>query len=121
VGDQEEVFMKSTMKLFAVVLVLMLAVAAFAANNSASLRLSSDATVAGTKLAAGEYKVTIDGTGPEVKVIFAQGGNVRATVSGTLTEEKTAPEYSSVVTNKTADGVKIAELRLAKNKAVVRF
>jgi len=114
--------MKSTMKLFAVVLVLILAVSAFAANNkAASVRLSNDATVAGTKLAAGDYKVTIDGTGPEVKVIFEQNGNVKATVTGTLSEEKVAPEYSSVVTNKTTDGVKIAELRLAKNKAVVKF
>jgi predicted lysophospholipase L1 biosynthesis ABC-type transport system permease subunit len=113
--------MKSTMKLFAVMLVLVLAVAAFAANKSASVRISNDATVAGTKLAAGDYKVTIDGTGPEVKVIFEQNGNVKATVTGTMTEEKTAPEYSSVITSKTADGNKIAELRLAKNKAVVKF
>jgi hypothetical protein len=112
--------MKSIVKMFAIALVLMLAVSAFA-GNTASVRLTTDATVAGTKLTAGEYKVTIDGTGPEVKVIFAQGKDVKATVSGTATEEKAAPEFSSVVTNKTADGVKIAEIRLAKNKSVVKF
>jgi type 1 fimbria pilin len=114
--------MKSTMKLSAVVLVVIFAIAAFAADlNSGTIRISNDAIVAGSKLAAGDYKVTIDGTGPEVKVIFAQNGNVKATVTGTLSEEKAAPEYSSVTTNKTTDGNKIAELRLAKKKAVVKF
>jgi flagellin-like hook-associated protein FlgL len=114
--------MKSTMKLSAVVLVVIFAIAAVAADlTSGIIRISNDATVAGTKLAAGDYKVTIDGTGPEVKVIFAQNGNVKATVKGSLSEEKTAPEYSSVTTNKTDDGNKIAELRLAKKKAVVKF
>jgi hypothetical protein len=114
--------MKSTMKLSAVVLVVIFAVAAFAADlNTGTIRISSDAVVAGSKLAAGDYKVTIDGTGPEVKVIFTQGGTVKATVSGTLADEKIAPEFSSVVTSKSADGNKIAELRLAKKKAVVKF
>jgi type 1 fimbria pilin len=114
--------MKSTMKFSAIVLLVIFAIAAVAADiNSGTIRISNDATVAGTKLVAGDYKVTIDGTGPEVKVIFAQNGTVKATVTGTASEEKAAPEYSSVLTNKTADGVKIAELRLAKKKTVVKF
>jgi hypothetical protein len=112
--------MKLMIRLFAVALVLCLAVSAFA-GNSATLRLSSDASVAGTKLAAGDYKVTIDGAGPDVKVTFEQAGKVKATVNGTYTAEKAAPEFSSVVTDKTNDGVKIAELRLARNKGVVKF
>ncbi len=114
--------MKLSVKIFAVVLVLSLGLAAFAADlATGNIRISNDATVAGTKLAAGDYKVTIDGKGPDVKVVFAQNGNVKATVTGTLTEDKTAAQFSSVITNKTADGVKIAELRLAKNNAVVKF
>jgi hypothetical protein len=112
--------MKSISKFAVLALVLTLAVSAFA-GNSASLRLANDTTVGNAKLAAGEYKVTIDGTGPEVKVIFAQGSQVKATVAGTYVEQKTAPEFSSVVTSNTADGVKVAELRLAKNKGYVKF
>jgi uncharacterized protein YfaP (DUF2135 family) len=112
--------MKSIMKLAVVALVVILAVSAFA-GNIGNLRLNNDTTVSGTKLAAGEYKVTVDGTGPEVKVIFAQDGKVKATVSGKLATEAAAPEYSSVVINKAGDKAAVTELRLAKMKGVVKF
>lgn len=112
--------MKSIMKLGVVALVLILAVSAFA-GNSASLRLTNDAIFNGTKLTAGDYKVTVDGNGPEVKVIFAQDGKVKATVSGTLAEGAVAPEFSSVITSKAAEGVTVSELRLAKMKSYVKF
>jgi len=112
--------MKSMVKLLVVVFVLILAVAAIAGDFS-HLRLSSDVTVAGTKLGAGEYNVKIDGAGPDVKVIFAQDGQVKATVNGTFQAEKTAPEYSSVTMQKTNDGQKVSELRLAKTKGYVKF
>ena len=112
--------MKSIMKLGVIALVLILAVSAFA-GNIGTLRLTSDSTVAGTKLNAGEYKVTVDGTGPEVKVIFAQDGKVKATVNGKLAAETAAPEYSSVVTAKSGDKVTVTELRLAKMKGSVKF
>jgi hypothetical protein len=112
--------MKSMLKVFAVALVCVLAVSAFA-GSSASLRLSNDVTVAGAKLPAGVYNVKIDGAGPDVKVIFEQSGQVKATVNGTISEEKTPSAYSSVTTEKTPDGLKVAELRLAKTKGVVKF
>lgn len=112
--------MKSIMKLAVVALVLMLTLTAFA-GNTGMLRLSSDSSINGTKLTAGEYKVTVDGSGPEVKVIFAQDGKVKATVNGTLAEDTVAPEFSSVVTSKADDGVKISELHVAKMKSFVKF
>ncbi len=112
--------MKSIMKVAVVTLVLTMAVLAFA-GNTGTLRLNYDSNFAGTKLTAGEYKVTVDGTGPEVKVIFAQDGKVKATVAGKLTEDKVAPEFSSVLTSKTSDGVKVNELHLAKMKGFVKF
>lgn len=112
--------MKSFIKVFAVVMVLMLAVAAIAGDFS-QLRISNDVTVAGTKLAAGQYNVKIDGTGPDVKVTFAQAGQVKATVNGTFQAQDTAPEYTSVVLEKTSDGQKVSELRLAKTKGFVKF
>jgi hypothetical protein len=112
--------MKSFMKVLAVVFVLILAVAAVAGDFS-DLRLSQDVTVGTTKLAAGEYKVKIDGSGPDVKVVFAQSGKVKATVDGTFQAEKTSQEYSSAVMEKTNDGQKLSELRLAKTKGFVKF
>ncbi len=112
--------MKSIMKLGVIALVLTLAVSAFA-GNIGSLRLNNDSTIGGAKLTAGEYKVTVDGTGPDVKVIFTQDGKVKATVNGKLAAETTAPEYSSVVTSKSGDKVTVTELRLAKMKGSVKF
>ena len=112
--------MKSLIKAVAVVLVLMMAVAVFAGDFS-HLRISKDVTVAGTKLAAGEYNVKIDGAGPDVKVVFAQAGQVKATVNGTFQAEKTASEYSSVTMETTNDGQRLSELRLAKTKGFVKF
>ncbi len=112
--------MKSFMKVAVVALVLTLALSAFA-GNSGTLRLNYDSDIAGTKVAAGEYKVTIDGTGPDVKVIFAQDGKVKATIAGKLNQENVAPEFSSVLTSKAGDSVKITELRLAKMKGFVKF
>lgn len=112
--------MKSFIKVFAVVMVLMLAVVAIAGDFS-HLRISNDVTVAGTKLAAGEYNVKIDGAGPDVKVIFQQAGQVKATVNGTFQAQDTASEYTAVVLEKTSDGQKVSELRLAKTKGFVKF
>ncbi|HEU5400913.1 MAG TPA: hypothetical protein VFU86_06125 [Terriglobales bacterium] len=112
--------MKSFMKLFVVAVVLMLGIAAVAGDFS-QIRISTDVTVAGTKLAAGDYKVKVDGTGPDVKVTFAQNGKVKATVNGTFQEEKKAQQYSSVTLEGTSDGQKLSELRLAKTKGYVKF
>lgn len=112
--------MKFAMKTAVIISILILAVAAFA-GNSANLRIPNDSNINGTKIAAGEYKVTVDGNGPDVKVIFAQDGKVKATVNGTMVEGQTAPEYSAVVTDKSGEGVKITELRLAKMKNTVKF
>jgi hypothetical protein len=115
-----EEIMKSVLKLGVIGLVLILAISALA-GNTGSLRLTNDSTVNGTKLAAGDYKITVDGNGPDVKVIFAQGKTVKATVNGTLAEGTVAPEFTSIVTSKTSDGLVINELHLAKMKGYVKF
>ena len=112
--------MKSILKLGVAALVLILTVSAFA-GNIGNLKLNNDATIGGTKVAAGDYKVTVDGTGPDVKVIFAQDGKVKATVPGKLAADSAAPEFSSVVTSKSGDKVTVTELRLSKMKGSVKF
>ena len=47
---------------------------AFAASNSTSINLGTAATVAGQKLAPGEYKVSWTGDGDNAKVTFKSGG-----------------------------------------------
>lgn len=113
--------MKAIMKLGIIALVVGLAVSAFAATSS-NINLRDDATVSGTKLKAGEYKVTIEGTGPEVKVTFLQRGEVKATATAKLAQDSTRAIYDTIVYRKTADGIAVSELRLAKLKtSYVKF
>jgi hypothetical protein len=53
-------------------LALLLAISAFAANkgNKGSIELDRPATIAGHQLAAGEYKLTWDGTGSNVELMI---------------------------------------------------
>jgi hypothetical protein len=69
-------------------LALLLATSAFAANkqNKGSLELDQPATIGGHQLASGEYKLTWDGTGPNVDLMIKSYGKLVATVPAHLIE-----------------------------------
>ena len=77
-------------------LALLLGTSAFAANkrNKGSLELDKPATVAGQQLAPGEYKLTWDGTGPNVDLMILSYGKLVATVPAHLIE-LSRPERSN--------------------------
>ena len=68
------------------VLALLLATSAFAANkgNKGSIDLDQPATIGGHQLAPGEYKLTWDGTGPNVDLMILSYGKLVATVPAHL-------------------------------------
>ncbi len=75
---------------FAFILALV-SIPAFAASKSSTVRFSTDMTVGSSKLPAGEYKLTYDGTAPNVQVTLVEKGAshpVTATVAAKLTEQK---------------------------------
>jgi len=62
-----------------------LPVFAFAApKNSSNVDLDQAVKVAGTQLAAGQYKVRWEGSGPDVQVSFLKGKKVVATTSARI-------------------------------------
>ena len=69
-------------------LALLLATSAFAANkgNKGSIELIQPATVGGHQLAPGQYKLTWDGTGPNVDLMILSYGKLVATVPAHLIE-----------------------------------
>ena len=69
-------------------LALLLATSAFAANkgNKGSIELDQPTTVSGHQLAPGEYKLTWDGTGTNVKLMVLSHGKLVATVPARLIE-----------------------------------
>jgi hypothetical protein len=84
-------------------LALLLASSAFAATKG-SLTLNSPATVNGTTLKPGDYKLQWDGSGPNVEVSILQGRTVLAKVPAKVVDLPAAAEISAAVVTKNADG-----------------
>ena len=84
-------------------LALLLAYSAFAATKG-SLTLNSPATVNGTTLKPGDYKLQWDGSGPNVEVSILQGRTVLAKVPAKVVDLPAAAEISAAVVTKNADG-----------------
>ncbi len=97
-------------------LVLLLAGSAFAASK-ASLTLSHDTTVNGTKLKAGDYKLQWDGSGPDVEVSIVQGKNVVAKVPAKLVDLSSNAANDAAVIKNNNDGTStLAGVRFAGKK-----
>jgi hypothetical protein len=94
--------MKSKL-LFAYAIVLLIPAMAFAKpKDSANIDLNQPVTVAGTHLAPGQYKVTWEGAGPDVKVSFTEGKKTLATASAKLVSNTTDLD-DAIETNTAAD------------------
>jgi hypothetical protein len=81
---------------------IVLASSAFAATK-ANLTLVNPASVNGTKLKAGAYKLEWEGTGPDVQVIM-QGKNVLAKVPAKVVDLNTPANANAAVVEKSSDG-----------------
>jgi len=84
-------------------LALLLASNAFAATK-AQLQLQSAATINGTTLNPGEYKLQWDGTGPNVEVSIMKGKNVLAKVPAKLVDLNSPARNDAAVIKNNGDG-----------------
>jgi hypothetical protein len=97
-------------------LALLLATSAFAANKG-SFQVSDPVTVSGKSLAAGEYTVKWEGTGPNVELNILQNNKVVATTSARMIELDRSPSGNTSVVTKNGDGSKtLSEIRFAGKK-----
>lgn len=95
---------------------LLLATSGFAANKG-SLQVDNPVTVNGKPLAAGEYTVKWDGSGPDVQLNIMRGKSVVATVPARMLDLEQAPGRDSVVTSVNSDGHKsLNEIRFSGKK-----
>ncbi len=86
-------------------LALLLASSAFAATK-ADLHLNDPTTVNGTRLKAGDYKLSWEGTGPDVEVSIMQGKTVLAKAAAKVVGlNSPAPNTAAVVTSN-SDGTR---------------
>jgi hypothetical protein len=97
-------------------LALLLASSAFAASKG-QLELTSAATINGTQLKAGEYKLEWDGNGPTVEVSVIKGKNVVAKTSAKLVDlQSSAPNNAAVITKNSDGSNTLTSIRFAGKK-----
>ena len=84
-------------------LAVLLASSAFAATK-ANLTLLNAATVNGTTLKAGDYKLEWDGTGPNVEVSIMKGKNVVAKVPAKVVDLSSPAQNNAAIVSKSGTG-----------------
>lgn len=105
-------------------LALLLATSAFAANkpNKGSFQLSEPLTVSGHELKAGQYKVTWEGTGPDVEAMILSEGKLVATVPAHVTDFRQSQPNNAVAASPNSDGTKsLTEVDFAGKKYALSF
>jgi len=103
-------------------LALMTGVSASAkGKNSANVLLAYDATLSGTHLASGRYRLQWETHSPGATVTFQQGDKVAATVEGKVVERGTKYSMNEVIYDQKPDGSQtILEIRLkGSSKAII--
>jgi hypothetical protein len=108
-------------KIAALSFALLLSTSLFAAT-SGSMRLTEPVQLNGTQLKPGEYKVTWEGTGPEVTVSVLKGKEVVAKSSAHLKELDKNGASDATVLQKKADGTtSLNGIRFGGKKVVLEF
>jgi len=96
-------------------LALLLTSSAFAASK-ANFTLNSDASVNGTKLKAGDYKLEWDGSGPNVEVSILQGKKVVAKVPAKVVDLDRASSTDAAVLKQNGSDSTLAGVRFQGKK-----
>ena len=105
-------------------LALLLATSAFAANkaNKGSFEVSEPVTVNGHQLAPGQYKLTWEGTGPDVEAMILSQGKLVETVPAHLIELSRPEPNNAIVSRKNDDGSQsLTQVEFAGKKYALAF
>ena len=102
-------------------LALLLATSALAATKG-ELTLLGPATVNGTNLKPGDYKLQWEGTGPDVQVTILQGKKVIAKVPAKVVDLNAPAANNAAVLNNGEDGKRaLSEARFQGKKYALRM
>ena len=85
--------------IFAAAMVFAVPALTFAASkNSANVSLDQPVSVAGTQLAPGQYKLSWEGAGPDVTVVFTEGKKTIATAAAKIVSHRNNQEAIETTT-----------------------
>lgn len=91
-----------------------------AGRQSLTVELSSDTSLAGTKIPAGKYKISWTASGAQADVQVAQGKKVLATTKAKVVERDKPATDDEVVSRKDASGAfALAEVHVKGEKSVL--
>jgi hypothetical protein len=96
-------------------LAVLLASSAFASNKG-SLQVREPFEINGQQLAAGEYQLRWDGTGPSVEISFMQGKKEVAKTSAKVVALDKANDYDSTIIDHSSGKATVSEVRFAGKK-----
>lgn len=100
---------------------LLLATDAFAANKG-TLHVSSPEVVAGERLAAGDYTVRWDGTGPDIQFRIMQRSKVLVSAPARIVALNNGSQSDSVVVQVEADGTRrVSQMYFAGQKLALQI
>ena len=100
--------MKPKSLIYVTTAVLMLSLFSFAgAKNSSDVNFDQPVRVAGTQLAAGQYKVVWEGTGPNVQVNFMQGRNTVASAPARIQNQSN--RFDAIETASSTDNTRVLQ------------
>ncbi len=100
---------------------VLLATGAFAASKG-SLQVSAPVSVAGKQLAAGNYEVKWEGSGPNVELSILKGKNVVATVPAHLVDLNHSSDQDAAVVRTNGDGAReLAQIRFSGKKTALEI
>ena len=112
--------MKKLFTVFILLVVVMFAVSALAAEKSVTFK--STTMVGGQKIAPGEYKMQYDLSGKTTEVKILKNDKVIATVKAEVVETKDAAAYDAIVRTDNGDGTNaLKEIQVANKKQVIRI
>jgi hypothetical protein len=103
---------------------LLLATSAFAVNksNKGSFELFGPVTVGGHQLPPGQYKLTWEGTAPDVEAMILSQGKLVATVPAHLTDLNEAQSNNATEVQKNDDGSQsLTQVDFAGKKYALSF
>jgi hypothetical protein len=110
-----------TSKLVSGAALLFMAVSAFAANKGA-LAVSSPVNVGGKQIAAGEYSIQWEGSGPNVEASIMKGKKVVASAPARIVElNQSAPSDSAVLKTNENGSRELAQARFSGKKFALEF
>jgi hypothetical protein len=123
--EKEQRKMKTRNVISSAVLIVLLSLTGWAGDSGkaadsgkATIRLYQPATVGSTELAAGEYKITWQGTGPQADVTFSQGKKAVVTVPAQVAQERSGYSGPVIHTNsktKALLGISLPKVSLTFN------